>query len=819
MTITVSVTKDVTDLSVTDTETSLTITPSTIELGVVNVAFSQASSADAISSDATGHITATNVQAALDEIGADPQFTTALKNKLDNIEAEAKNLSAGENVNIASGAINADVLGAISAGNNITISATGEISASAVSLTDVYTAANETEHLALDPTPNQGDVVIRTDENKTYIHNGGTTGTMADYTELAQSSGVNSVNGYTGVVSLGKTDLDDYSANEYIDWTTAQASNIHPSNITADTYYAGDNITFTTVEGLQYINAPEPARVDATSDSLNINTFQQADNILYTFEVDHDYLLGQDNTGLSFSSPHDDPTKDATISIEGINQNYFFGGGGLIFYSTKSSGTVPILVINENTFQLSPNIANMTLAETISLGSNTFCTTETSGDHKIKLSDKSWTTTADAGTSDKGLATTEFVANAVAASGGSDIPLGSGHEKFVTQDENGIFRNRDLDVQNIFTQVSNDVQLRLKNEQIDIDAGDATTITAGQAINLTADANGNLTISANPDGLPAQSAGTDGYVLTSDGADANWVDLSVASLPTQTSNAGKFLKTDGTNASWDDVDVLPSRAGNDGKFLTTLNEVLSWQDVDAFPEQSASTDGKFLSSNGVTESWQLPDSTIPSQSTHTGKFLTTDGSQLSWSTINTAGQTGDISFSQSTLTSSGDTVTVDDDLTTTGTLDAQQLDVTGAGQPQITSASTFNIAAPEGLYINGNLLTGTDVGQGYLGATTVEITASTGLGLPNTLTGLTTTYTDDANGNYVEISFSGDWNKTTDVFIEASWNEKNSSQKTDINVVDHPTIADRWQVHFTNAGASDPNYSPIGLMRITIYEA
>lgn len=851
MTITVSVTKDVTDLSVTDSGTSLTITPSIIELGVVNVAFTQSSSADTISSEATGHITATNVQAALAEIGADPQFTSTLKNKLDNVEAQANKLTAGSNVNISDGAINADVLGALQAGNNISISDAGVISASAVSLTDVYTADDQDDHLGLTPTPNQGDVVIRTDESKTYIHNGGTAGTMADYTELAQSSGVNSVNGATGVVTLASTDLTDYAANKYIDWTTEQATNIHASNIDATTYYAGQNIAISEIEGLQYIQTQKSARIN-NSDSISFTVLEESDEntLQYSLSVKHDYLLGQDNSGLTFDSPHTvgPSPRPKKIFIEGLNSDNFATAGGVIFYSHDivTDVTTPILLVGETSFQLSPTISQMTLAPQLTMGSTTSGTQQLairSEDEStffnglrdinrgIKLGRGVWTETAEIGTSDNGLATTKFVADAIALGGGggvSNIPAGSGHEKFVTQDEDGVFRNRDLSISNKFTQVGDDVRIRIQNDQVDINAGNSTAINAGTGIILTANSEyGSLTIAANTDGLPTQSETTDGYVLTSDGANADWVDLSIASLPVQTDNSGKFLTTNGTNASWAEVDLLPDQENHDGKFLTTFNGALSWAEVDAFPEQSEATNGKFLSSSGVAggePTWALPASTIPTQDTHTGKFLTTDGSQLSWSTINTAGTTGDISFSQSTITSSGDTVTVDDDLTTTGTLDAQQLDITGAGQPQITSASTFNVVAPEGFYINGNLLTGSDLGQGYQDLAKVEITetqqtnvqANGTTTVTNTMQsrGVNTTY-KYVDGNYfMEVELQAT-QTTDDKVITATWVEKNTNQQTTVNVVDHST---KWIINFKSENGTS-SYSPLGSLRIIFYEA
>ena len=56
-------------------------------------------------------------------------------------------------------------------------------------------------------------------------------------------------------------------------------------------------------------------------------------------------------------------------------------------------------------------------------------------------------------------------------------------------------------------------------------------------------------------------------------------DLILNSLPSQTGQSGKFLTTDGTDASWATVDALPSQTGQSGKFLTTDGSAASWADV------------------------------------------------------------------------------------------------------------------------------------------------------------------------------------------------------------------------------------------------
>ena len=74
-------------------------------------------------------------------------------------------------------------------------------------------------------------------------------------------------------------------------------------------------------------------------------------------------------------------------------------------------------------------------------------------------------------------------------------------------------------------------------------------------------------------------------------------------LPDQSGNAGKFLTTDGTDASWADVDALPDQSGNAGKFLTTDGTDASWQVVDALPAQTGQG-GKVLRTDGAVASWE-----------------------------------------------------------------------------------------------------------------------------------------------------------------------------------------------------------------------
>jgi hypothetical protein len=56
-----------------------------------------------------------------------------------------------------------------------------------------------------------------------------------------------------------------------------------------------------------------------------------------------------------------------------------------------------------------------------------------------------------------------------------------------------------------------------------------------------------------------------------------------AVYPIQTSQAGKYLTTDGLTVSWATVDALPSQTNNGGKYLTTDGTTASWAELTTDP--------------------------------------------------------------------------------------------------------------------------------------------------------------------------------------------------------------------------------------------
>lgn len=107
-----------------------------------------------------------------------------------------------------------------------------------------------------------------------------------------------------------------------------------------------------------------------------------------------------------------------------------------------------------------------------------------------------------------------------------------------------------------------------------------------------------------------------------------------AVIPTQTSNSGKHLTTDGTAVSWTPFTSVPSQAGNSGKYLTTDGTTATWATVSgggaSLPTQTGNS-GKYLTTDGTTASWATF-SGLPTQTGNAGKILTTDGTTSSWMT-------------------------------------------------------------------------------------------------------------------------------------------------------------------------------------------
>jgi len=205
-------------------------------------------------------------------------FTNADHSKLNAIEASADVTDT------------ANVVAALSAGTGVAISGAGAISVTAVALTTVQTASSQSAHLAL--TAQEGDIVVRSDENKTYCHNGGSAGTMSDYTLLATPTDtVLSVAGNTGAVSAAQiataveaasnsntfTDADHSKLNAIEASATADQTN---AEIRAAVEAATDSNAFTDADHSK-LNAIE-ASATADQTGAQIKALYEAESNAYT---------------------------------------------------------------------------------------------------------------------------------------------------------------------------------------------------------------------------------------------------------------------------------------------------------------------------------------------------------------------------------------------------------------------------------------------------------------------------------------------------------------------------------------------------------
>ena len=104
-------------------------------------------------------------------------------------------------------------------------------------------------------------------------------------------------------------------------------------------------------------------------------------------------------------------------------------------------------------------------------------------------------------------------------------------------------------------------------------------ITADAAISKTiVDAKGDLIAATGADAVARVALGTNGYLLTADSTQAAGIKWAAApvSLPSQTGNAGKYLTTDGTTASWGNLTAgINAQVANYTLQATDLNKIVT----------------------------------------------------------------------------------------------------------------------------------------------------------------------------------------------------------------------------------------------------
>ena len=291
---------------------------------------------NAIEASATADQTNAEIRTAVEAASDSNVFTDADHSKLNAIEASADVTDT------------ANVVAALSAGTGVAISGGGAISVTAVALTTVQTASSQSAHLAL--TAQEGDIVVRSDENKTYCHNGGSAGNMNDYTLLATpTDAVLSVNGNTGAVSAAQiaaaveassnsntfTDADHSKLNAIEASATADQTN---AEIRTAVEAASDSNVFTDADHTKLnaieasatadqTNAEIRAAIEAATDS---NAFTDADHSkLNAIEASADVTDTTNVVAALTAGTNVTIAANGTIASTDTNTTYSVGDGGL----------------------------------------------------------------------------------------------------------------------------------------------------------------------------------------------------------------------------------------------------------------------------------------------------------------------------------------------------------------------------------------------------------------------------------------------------------------------------------------------------------
>jgi hypothetical protein len=118
------------------------------------------------------------------------------------------------------------------------------------------------------------------------------------------------------------------------------------------------------------------------------------------------------------------------------------------------------------------------------------------------------------------------------------------------------------------------------------------TFTAFELANVLSptlfDAKGDLLAGTGADTVGKLTVGSNNTVLVADSSTATGLKWSAYDpLPSQTSNSGRFLTTNGSATSWGTVSQVPSQTGNSGKYLTTDGSTASWGAVTTDPTPTA----------------------------------------------------------------------------------------------------------------------------------------------------------------------------------------------------------------------------------------
>ena len=301
---------------------------------------------DGIENSATADQSNAEIRAAVEAASNSHVFNDADHTKLNAIEAQADVTDS------------TNVVAALTAGTGITISSGGTIAAGALALTTVQTANSQSAQLGL--TTQEGDVVIRSDENKTYIHNSGSAGNMNDFTLIATpTDAVASVAGNTGVVTNAHIAAAVEAASNSHTFNDADHSKLNAIAASANNYvhpnHSGE--VTSTADGATVIavNVVDEANLKVSNDPVNgyVLTAQSGNTGGMTWATTAEALPSQSGNSGEFLTTNGSAASWAAISTGNTTTNGLWEHSNTIAsnYSVTSGNnalTAGPITINSN---------------------------------------------------------------------------------------------------------------------------------------------------------------------------------------------------------------------------------------------------------------------------------------------------------------------------------------------------------------------------------------------------------------------------------------------------------------------------------------
>ena len=546
---------------------------------------------DSITTNATGHITAANLKTVTIPASDDTNTTYTVEAIDDGSDAKIRlvgaNPSSTDDVKLK-------------AGSNITINvneSTDEIEIVGTAFGNTFTVANETQHLALNTS--SGDLVIRTDQSKTYIDNGNNASpnVMSNYTEL-QFSGIQQID----LVAGDGIDLEDH-ANNAITTLTQNNNDLKVINTLATASERGGIKIGYTESGKNY-----PVELDNEKAFVNVPWVDT--NTTYTAgagldlngtEFSHTDTSSQDSVNNSGRTYIQDITLDTYGHVTGltsatetvVDTNDYVDSIAVTGTGTKTitigrTGTLPNL-----TATFTDNDTTYTTATSSVLGLVKIGYTENAKNYPVELDNDQmfvnvpWVNDDTTYTAGIGLTLsgTTFNANVV-NNATTQAP------QAITTTANRLYQVETDDQDNLVVNVPwVDTDTNTTNWNFKVDSGTAENISAGETVTFTGGTNVTLTQNGNTIDIAATDTNTqrtDEEIR--DVAAAQWINGTNTTVVV--SDANDTIKINATNTN--DVDYINAASFNTSNGVLTLSGVGN-------AGATVDLDGRYLTSYSETD--------------------------------------------------------------------------------------------------------------------------------------------------------------------------------------------------------------------------